>query len=568
LHTKTKPDLSSDKREATRRRLVWFLLLRLCVATLFLGGTILYQLRIGPVDSQSLSFLYGMVAATYFQTGVVAFFLQKSDHLNFLVQTVVSYDLLLATFLIYITGGFDSHFSFLYLLIIFSASLFVRRRDLLLVASAAAILFGSLLDLQYYQKLPLLSGISYTEIQDGSAVLYAVFLHVCAFFLTAILCSILVETRLKSELALKRKAIDLGELESINRAILANISSGLMLINDTGCIRSFNKAAEVITGFSFYDVYNRDVRKLFTGFDLFDTSGFNQIVRGESEFQHSSEQTRTLGYTTTLVKDNDGENLGLLVVFQDLTESIEMDRRLRRADQQAAVGRLASGMAHEIRNPLAAISGSVQLLLEGGGVCAEDRRLMQIVVSEADRLSQLLTDFLSFAKPQKPELTDFDISALCDQVIDMLQSDPRFLSVTVIREYLPGCTFLGDRKQLQQILLDLAINAAESMSGDGTLYIGINSEAATLYVEDTGDGIAPDIVSRIFEPFFTTKQSGTGLGLATVHAIIAAHAGYIDLLPGRMGGAKFVITLPQQRQQAFALFNTDGIVTEDRRDES
>jgi two-component system sensor histidine kinase PilS (NtrC family) len=568
LHTKTKPDLNSDKREAVRRRLVWFLLLRLCVATLFLGGTILYQLRIDPVDSPELPYLFGMVAATYLQSGVVAFFLQKTGRLNLLAQTVVSYDLLLATFLIYVTGGFVSHFSFLYLLIIFSASLFVRRRDLLLVASAAAILYGSLLDLQYYQKLPLFSGLSYAEVSNGSAVLYAVFLHVCAFFLSAILCSVLVESRSKSELALEKKEIDLDELESLNRSILANINSGLMLVSETGNIRSFNKSAEEITGCSFYDVYDRDVRKIFPCFDLFDTTGFNHIIRGETDFQSKSGQILTLGYSTTEVRDVEQKNLGLLVVFQDLTELIEMDLRLRRADQQAAVGRLASGMAHEIRNPLAAISGSVQLLLEGGDVDIEDRRLMEIVVSEADRLSLLLTDFLSFAKPQKTELEKFDFSELCDQVIDILQSDPRFLSVTIIREYPPDCTLFGDRKQLQQVLIDLAINGAEAMNGAGMLFIGFNSETTTLYVEDTGNGVPPDIVSKIFEPFFTTKQAGTGLGLATVQAIIAAHAGDIDLLPGRQGGAKFVITLPQQRQKTVALFNRDEIMPECGKNES
>jgi two-component system sensor histidine kinase PilS (NtrC family) len=548
--------LRSVSREAVRRRLAWFLLLRLCVASLFLGGTIVYQLRVGLQGSPELPFLYWMVSLTYLQSGASAFLLQKTDRLDFLTQTIIAWDLLLATFLIYLTGGSASHFSFLYILIIFSASLFLRRRYILFVAAAAAIFYGSLLDLQYFEYLPILSGLNYPKSLDGIAVLYEIFLHVTAFFLIAVLSSVLVETRFKSEQELKKKAIDLEELESLNREILANINSGLMLVNTSGRIRSFNQAAEEITGFTFDDVYNRDVRVQFPCFDLFNGEQFNLIIRGQTDFQNRDDQPLTIGYTSTQVKDPDQRDLGLLVVFQDLTESIEMDQRMRRADQQAAVGRLASGMAHEIRNPLAAISGSVQLLLEGDDVQGDDRRLMKIVVSEADRLSKLLTDFLSFAKPAKPEIENIDVAELFDQIIDMLEADPRFAGIKLIREYQPESFVLADRKQLSQIILDLTINASEAMNGCGTINIGFGAETSSLYIEDSGPGIATDIVANIFEPFFTTKQTGTGLGLATVQTIVEAHGGYIDVVTGRHGGAKFVVTLSQQRQQGYAVFGS------------
>lgn len=556
LYTKKKHDLVHYGHEVIRRRLAWFLLLRLCVASLFLGGTIVYQLRVG-LSGIGLPFLYWMVGLTYLQSGITAFFLQKTQRFNFLLQTIVAWDLILATILIYLTGGSVSHFSFLYILIIFSASLFLRRRYILFVASAAIILYGSLLDLQYFEYLPILSGLKYPVSLDGGAVFYQVFLHATAFFLTAILSSVLVETRVKSEQELKKKAIDLEELESLNREILANINSGLMLVNASGQIRSFNQAAEEITGFMFADVFGRDVLKLFPCFDLFSGDQFNLVTRGEASFHRNNHHSRTLGYTTTQVMDADSRSLGLLVVFQDLTESLEIDQRLRRADQQAVVGRLASGMAHEIRNPLAAISGSVQLLLEGDEVRGDDRRLMQIVVSEADRLSQLLTDFLSFAKPAKPELENIDVSILFDQVIDMLETDHRFAGIEIIREYSPESFVLADRKQLRQILLDLTINASEAMKGHGTVIIGFGVETSSFYVEDSGPGIAAEIAPRLFEPFFTTKESGTGLGLATVQTIVEAHSGFVDVVSGRHGGAKFVVTLPPKGKQGYALFDLD-----------
>ena len=227
--------------------------------------------------------------------------------------------------------------------------------------------------------------------------------------------------------------------------------------------------------------------------------------------------------------------------------------RIRIADQQAAVGRLASGMAHEIRNPLASISGSVQMLLEGKDIGDEDRRLMQIVVSEADRLSLLLTDFLSFAKPPKPEPEVFSVADLCDIVADLLQTDQRFMNVDIVREYAFDSEVWADRKQMQQVLLDLAINAAEAMTAGGTLFIGFDPDVSSLYVEDTGPGIDAELAAHIFDPFFTTKETGTGLGLATVHTIVEEHGGYIDVGDGRQGGAKFMVSLPQPGRQGFAV---------------
>lgn len=546
-----------ESRAVLRRRLAWFLLFRLFVATLFLGGTIVYQLRSGLIERPELPFLYGMVALAYLQAGISAYLLPKTNQLYIFTQTQTTWDLLLATFLIYLTGGVSSHFSFLYILIIFSASLFLRRRNILFVASAAAILYGSLLDLQYYKHLPMISGLPYSDSPDGAAVFYAISVNVFAFFLTAILCSVLSENRWKSERALEKKEVDLEELESLNRAILANISSGLMLVNSTGQIRSFNESAEHITGYSLPEVYNQDVRSLFPCFEIFDGTKFNQIARGQADFRHENDRSLTFGYSTTQVKDLKREDLGLLVVFQDLTESIEMDRRLQRADRLAAVGRLASGMAHEIRNPLASISGSVQLLFEGEHVREEDRRLMKIVVREADRLSQLLTDFLSFARPAKPDCIEFSVSDLLDELTEMMRTDHRFETVEIVQEYAAGASVYADWNLLRQVVWDLAINAVEAMHGQGTLYIGVEPESHAVVVEDTGPGVSAEISARIFEPFFTTKDKGTGLGLATVHTIVEAHGGYIDVVAGRQGGAKFVITLPQSGATGYAVLGAD-----------
>jgi len=547
-------DIISSDLGQKRRNLSWFLFFRLLITSLFLGGAIVYQWRTLFDQPPQVPYFYVLIVLTYVQTIVSAIRLPRSKNLRYFTQFQLGWDILLATFVIYLTGAFESQFSFLYILIIFSSSLFLSRRDIISVACASSILYGSLIDLQYFRYLPPLGKYAPPLLLDGNEALYAVFLNVTAFLLVALLSSRLAERGVKSEQALVRKEIDLEELESLNRTILANINSGLMLINRSGRIRSFNAAAIRITGYTLNEIYDRPVNDVFTGFDIFSEGEFNVVSRGQGHFFDKDEKERTLGFTTSLVRDTDDKVIGLLAVFQDLTDFLEMEDQLRRADRLAAVGRLASGMAHEIRNPLASISGSVQLLLENEALSDEDQRLMKIVVKEADRLSSLLTDFLSFARPAKPEATMFNVSEMLDELIDILHSDRRFAKINITKKYAANREVYADQRLLHQIVWDLAINACEAMAEVGELKIGMHEELPIVFVEDSGPGIPTEIRGKIFEPFFTTKETGTGLGLATVYSLVEAHGGQIDVTNGLPKGTRFTITFPVKNRNAFAVF--------------
>ena len=243
------------------------------------------------------------------------------------------------------------------------------------------------------------------------------------------------------------------------------------------------------------------------------------------------------------MRDGLGKQLGILVIFQDLTQLVEMEEKLKRADRLAAVGRLAAGMAHEIRNPLASISGSVQLLMEESQVSEEDLRLMGIVVREADRLGALLTDFLLYARPAQPVPEVLDVATIFDEVLTLAGSDRRFQELRIERQYQGGTLVIADRKQLRQVLWDLLINAADAVAGEGTLRVGVTESGGALFVEDSGPGIPGELKDRIFEPFFTTKREGIGLGLATVHSLVEANGGQIEVAKGTDGGARFLIRL-------------------------
>jgi two-component system sensor histidine kinase PilS (NtrC family) len=536
----------SDYNQLTvlpRQQLVWFLFCRVLVITLLLGGTIVYHDR-GIAEPQFLlRNLYLLVVIYYGQAAASAVALLLVRRRRLIVQAQIVWDLLFITGLIYLTGSIDSPFHFLFYLVVIGASVFLARREIFFVASAAAILFGSLLDLQYYGYLPRLPAWTVQPQLDIRQVFFAVFVNVTAIFFTALLSGILVERLLRSEQALEKKKIDYEELENLNRTILASIGSGLMIINPLGRIRLFNIAAERISGYTLEDVYDRDVRDLFPSFAVYD--GTLQIVdRGEGFFDNPETARRTFGYTSSLVKGTDGIILGLLITFKDMTWYKEMEDRLKRSDRLAAVGQLASGMAHEIRNPLASISGSVQLLMEESNVSEEDRHLMRIVVKEADRLNSLLSDFLVYARPGSPKVAVTDVSSVLDELTLMAAADPRFAGIEIRRAYPAGVSMPLDRQQLHQAMWNLVINGAEAMPDGGVLIIGLDPGEREIFVEDSGSGIPEIIRHSIFNPFFTTKDHGTGLGLATVHAIVEAHGGSISVTAGRLGGARFVIQLP------------------------
>lgn len=530
---------SEPSIQPSRRQLSWFLLIRLLAISIFLGGAIFFQFRAEGVPASSLNYLYGLIAVAYLHGLASAVSLPRVDNLRFFALTQIVWDLIFCLFLIYFTGGTDSLFSFSLVFVIIASSVFFDGRRILLTAALAAILYGALIDLQYFGHLPGLPGVPLADTIGWREAFYAVFVHVTGFLLTALLCAALAERWRRSEQALLEQRIDYDELESLNRVILENISSGLMIINQLGRIRSFNRAAEQITGYTLEAVYNRDVRQLFPEFDVYSDAGMHARQRAEAVVRTAQGEDRILGFAATPIQDPQGRDVGLLVSFQDLTRIKQMEEDLRRADRLAAVGRLASAMAHEIRNPLASISGSVQLLMEGAHVTDEDRRLMSIVVREADRLSALLTEFLAYARPRKPQLENCDMGKLAGEVIQACGGDARFDKVRMDVCIPDGVGMLVDHDQVRQSLWDLLINAAEAMEGEGRIRITLVPETGDLLVEDSGPGIPPDQRERIFEPFFTTKTGGTGLGLATVHSIIEGHGGHVAIETGELGGACF-----------------------------
>jgi len=518
------------------RGLTWYLICRTAVITLLLGGAAIFYLK-GNANRTLIQPLFLLIGIAYAEALVSALFLKKISNTDFFSQLQIVWDLLFVSVLILLTGAVESVFSFAYLLVIVSASFLLSRRSTILSAACAVIMFGGILNLQFFNYLHPIN--LFRSVPDGT-FFSVLFVHGVAFFLTSILSGTLAERWRQSEKELQLKTIDYAELKKMNRTILSHISSGLMLINSRGRIRSFNRAASVITGLSLQDVYDKDAAEMFPGLSLDPVVAIKPLKRSEGYFISESGENLILGYATTPAKGSQGENLGVLVTFQDLTQLKKTEEDLKRTDRLAAVGRLAAGMAHEIRNPLASISGSVQLLMEAETVQPDDLRLMGIVVKEAERLNGLLTDFLEFAKPKEPVKESVNVASILDQLVDMLATDPRFKEIEITQVYPADFYLVLDRGLILQALWDLTINAAEAMQSQGRLIFSVEEkEVPTIIIEDSGPGIADEIKGRIFEPFFSTKEKGTGLGLASVYSVVESHGGMVTVEKGAAGGARF-----------------------------
>lgn len=540
-----------------KKRLTWFILLRLVVVSLFLASTTILNFKEPEiVVNEALPVLTRLIVSTYLFSILSLLALKFTDRFNLtLTYLQIVWDLLLVTTLILLTGGINSPFSFLYILAIINASVLLSRREAFYTASLCGILYGAIIDLQYFGRLAAIGLSQVAALQYGAShILYTIFINISAFYLTAFLTGYLAERARRSESALKEKVIDYEELERLNSTIVTNLDSGLMTINNSGKIRAFNRYAEELTGVSQRDAYDRPVTDLIPGFGAFGDDIFS-LQRQEVEYETPDGNRMIFGFKSVPFTDMEGNRLGAIIDFQDLTVLKRMEERLKKADRLAAIGELSARIAHEIRNPLASISGSVQLIAQGGGIDAGDKRLLDIVQRETERLNALITDFLAYARPRRPIKLMVNLKGFIGNLVALLVTDPRFERVQILNDCPDDLSVEVDRDQFQQVFWNLLTNAAEAMSAEGTVSIkaavmhkrehlkGLGGEVR-IDVTDNGAGMVPEDVNRIFEPFFTTKTGGTGLGLATVYRIIEAHDGMIAVDSSIGKGTTFTIYLP------------------------
>lgn len=518
--------------------LLWYLLGRSFIVTLFLGVTVVVRLTSSTQffhlpDIQLVTLLFVTFLQICFS---LLWLLRWQKKLRLFVQFQLVWDLILSALTVYLTGGIESLFSFLFIFVILSCALLSNRSELYMTVVAAIVLYCGLVGLQYYGYLPLVKNVTLLNTTD---IIYRLFLNIVAFLLAGLLGSILSVRSRRSEDLLQQNRDEYAELENLNRMILKSIPSGLIVVDAIGQICSFNSAASVICSMSSKDACCRTVDEIFPNFSLKDMN--LPVDRGEFDFVDAHGDNRIVGYNATLITETDSEAVRILITFQDLTATKRLERNLQLGERLAAVGKLAAGLAHEIRNPLASLSGSIQLLSENPDYSLADQRLIDIACRETSRLNCLVTDFLVFAKPRLPQLEECDLCALFQEVIMVVQSDPLFENTEIHFDARQTYLVMIDSAQFHQVILNLLVNAAQFSLPPKKIEIEIDPEHHCFRIDDNGPGVAAGDERKIFEPFFSSRAEGTGLGLSIVHTIVTAHHGTIECLSSPLGGARFQV---------------------------
>ncbi len=520
------------------------------VTTLLLASLIIqYTVR----ELLPINYLYLITGVTYTLTLVyigAAKFL-RSRKINIAIQ--VSGDLAVETFLVYFTGGVDSPFSFLYLVSIITASMLLYRRGGLLAASGAVMLYGALGDLMYYGFLPLPEQSWYVPTPWTSSRLYLnMATNFAGFYATALLTSYLSEKLQKKFEELDAVRQNLAELRALNQNVVQSIPSGLITISMYGTASFVNPAGSQILRLEPHQIIGRHVMELgfFGGEEWSEvrqslTSG--SVIRGEKDFDVAGD-IRSLGFAITPLTTIGGGSSGYTLIFQDLTEMKKLEAELRLKDRMAAVGELSAGIAHEIRNPLAAIAGSVQVLKKSQALSPQEQRLMSIILKESERLNKSIADFLRFVKPQEKMAAEFDIAASLSETLDLLANSPELGPDHRIERHIepPSFTLVGDADQIRQVFWNIARNAVQAMPQGGTLRVATDPADGTYRIlfTDSGRGMSPADLQRLFQPFRTNFPSGTGLGMAISYRIVQEHGGSIDVHSREGLGTTIAVSLP------------------------
>ena len=538
------------------------MVVRVLLVTILLGTLAVFNVT--PLKPAfNVQTVYAIIFLTYGLTIVYALILNRISRLLLFAHTQIVIDIVLETALVYITGGFESPFSFTYIISIMVASTILYKRGGMMVASLCAILYGGMVDLQYFGLIP--SSIE-GELSTRAAI-YNVFLNVVAFFLSAILSSGLAETLKKTREHLAQKSSDYEYLRGLYENIFHSINTGLMTTDMEGRITSFNRAAEEITGYEAVEAEGRLWHELF-GIDTLQqfypanidgsSSGDDRMSRLQQEkMQRKDGSEMTIGVTVSALKDGVGESAGLVASFRDLTDLIAQEERYKRQEKLAEIGEMSARMAHEIRNPLASLSGSVQILKNEAGQTGESIKLMDIAVREADRLNHIITEFLVYARPAPMKRESVDLLPVINEIVVLLRNHREYkenINIQVRFDDNNNCV-IGDAGQLRQVFWNLAMNAVEVMKDGGTLDIsadrvevaarsGEGGRFVRVTLKDTGPGIPANSMQKLFLPFFTTKENGTGLGLAIVYRIVEEHGGRIGVTSRLGEGCCFTVDLP------------------------
>jgi two-component system sensor histidine kinase PilS (NtrC family) len=535
--------------EALRRKLVWLVVSRasilgvLFLVTVFVGrgSPYVWPVSLLALIVSALSFLY-----------VIA--LQAGISPNTLIRLQLGNDVLLATWLVYRTGDVESPFNALYLVIVFAASLLSSRRGIFVITLLTISFDSAMSGCVLAGLLPRGEGFGAYPADALAPVQFDFAFTIVAILAVSVLSSNLAGRQRQSDMELADATRRLGDLRAFNERVIESMRSGLITTDLMGHIVSVNRAAEEIIRRSGSELNGQPLDSLFpdiaalTFQDNGDGLRLPRTVRSEAPYVRGDGVELHLGFNAAPLVADDGEVTGLVVIFQDLTEVIELEREVRRQEKLAALGTMAAGLAHEIRNPLASMRGSVQILAGELSLDEDQKRLMQIVLRESDRLNRTVTDFLAYARPAPYSPVRFDIRRAVSESVALLRNSSELGADQRLEESLPdGPVYVtGDPNRLRQIFWNLARNGLQAMPRGGCLFVRVEpgADGATLEIEDQGEGMSKEQVDALYMPFSPSSRGGTGLGMAIVYQLVQDQGGRIHVTTTPGVGTRVSVWLP------------------------
>lgn len=489
-------------------------------------------------------------AAVLFLSGVFLFWHTWGRWRRVILPVQLASDIALVTLLVYFSGGVESPFKLLYFLPVISAASALGTRAGVIIAASALVAFAGLSLVGWSDSMGRLGH----QLLDEAVILSL------SLVLVALLVGFLGTRTRESEQRLEETRSELTRAQIHAENIVESIRSGLVLVDSAGVLIHLNRAGRGILGISGAETRGRDFQEVLSAVPPFAERIAAALGEGRSETRAELSITRPdgsrvpVGLSTSVLRDDEGKARGAIAIFQDLTDVRELEQRMRHADRLAALGEFAAGLAHEIRNPLNAIRGSVEMIRDGIDPGSDDARLVELVLKESERLGNLVQGVLSYGRVEEGVVGRVDLGELTHEVSLLARNHSSYRSDITLDVDCRGASVRGNPEQIRQILLNLVINAFEAIEGDGHVSVslmpvsGMDLKAGegevAMVVQDTGCGIKTERVDQVFAPFVTSKTGGTGLGLAIVDKLVELQGGRITVESKQGQGSRFIVFLP------------------------
>jgi two-component system, NtrC family, sensor histidine kinase PilS len=544
--------------DGLRRNVAWLIAIRVVISTILLGSATF--MRVTEAGSFAVDPFFFLIGLTYALSIGYALSLPYIERHRWLVDLQLAIDALLVSAFIYFTGGITSYFTSLYVLPVIAASTIQFRRGGLLVATLSAVLYGGLVLAQYLAAFGLRTdpwlGANALSLPSGSVARYTVALNVFGLFAVALLGGSLANSLRSAGARLEEASTEIAGLQALNQHVIDSLPSGLATTDESLRILTFNRGAEAITGVVCAAAVGRGIDTVLQlsapVMESIQSDLQSKGTRRRHEFRYRPESgggDLEIGLTATHL-ETPGGRAGLLFTFQDVTAIKKLERDAAIQQRLAAVGEMAAGIAHEIRNPLASMSGSIQILRQELPLSSEQEQLMDIVLRESERLNTTIRSFLAYARPQRFQITRFDVRRALNDTALLLRNSAEVLEGHDIVVDVPAAElwYEADEGQIKQIIWNLATNGLRAMPQGGSLHlVGLfepSSDGVVLTVRDDGIGIPAEELDALFQPFHGTFAKGSGLGLAIVHRIVSDYSGEIQVSSQPGAGTTVSVRLP------------------------